>query len=331
MNHLNQELRTLPYSKWKAEIKIEVDTSRFNFLRIELYDRRRRGESIFMGQVELAGTGFVDLQVPSNGVCRDFELRQSSFLHVQRVKHLQGMLTLASPDSDTFNFSGTVDQRLRCIHQVRTHEGRVECAGTHYDTLMRESSWQLPILGPQSCRLTWPPGFAAKKPARGQLTFRLEEEPVVIAAYIVLRRTVCREKFDVTSRTTSTLDPGQIITVSEQRTLGPDGNLRVKSVFGWANQHTPSGIQCLELLNKNDPRYQKHILELDQDDEEAAKSCTYIVRVTTGDVKHAGTDANVFVRIYGKDADSGIRKLKAKAKLKNLFEVCNPLVRDSTP
>lgn len=45
----------------------------------------------------------------------------------------------------------------------------------------------------------------------------------------------------------------------------------------------------------------------------------YIVKVYTGDVKYAGTDANVFLTIYGKDGDSGERQLK-DSEHRNKFE-----------
>ncbi len=44
----------------------------------------------------------------------------------------------------------------------------------------------------------------------------------------------------------------------------------------------------------------------------------YEVIVVTGDVKHAGTDANVFITIYGSYGDTGKRPLQQK--FRNLFE-----------
>ncbi len=44
----------------------------------------------------------------------------------------------------------------------------------------------------------------------------------------------------------------------------------------------------------------------------------YEVVVVTGDVKHAGTDANVFIVIYGSNGDTGKRPLTQK--FRNLFE-----------
>ena len=44
----------------------------------------------------------------------------------------------------------------------------------------------------------------------------------------------------------------------------------------------------------------------------------YEIIIITGDVKGAGTDANVFITLYGVNGDSGIRQLQQK--FRNLFE-----------
>ena len=44
----------------------------------------------------------------------------------------------------------------------------------------------------------------------------------------------------------------------------------------------------------------------------------YEIAVTTGDVKHAGTDANVSIIIYGTNGDTGKRPLVQK--FRDLFE-----------
>ncbi|KAM6301572.1 lipoxygenase homology domain-containing protein 1 [Podargus strigoides] len=54
--------------------------------------------------------------------------------------------------------------------------------------------------------------------------------------------------------------------------------------------------------------------------EQKAKSTTYTVKVKTGDKKHAGTDANVFITLYGSKDDTGIVSLKASKINKNKFE-----------
>uniref|UniRef100_A0A8C2T270 Lipoxygenase homology PLAT domains 1 n=1 Tax=Coturnix japonica TaxID=93934 RepID=A0A8C2T270_COTJA len=54
--------------------------------------------------------------------------------------------------------------------------------------------------------------------------------------------------------------------------------------------------------------------------EQKAKSTTYIVKVKTGDKKNAGTDANVFITLYGSKDDTGIVSLKASKLNKNKFE-----------
>jgi hypothetical protein len=49
------------------------------------------------------------------------------------------------------------------------------------------------------------------------------------------------------------------------------------------------------------------------------KEIPYIVKVYTGDVSGAGTDSNVFVTVYGTNADSGERQLKDSDN-RNKFE-----------
>ncbi|CAN9504554.1 unnamed protein product [Ophioblennius macclurei] len=65
----------------------------------------------------------------------------------------------------------------------------------------------------------------------------------------------------------------------------------------------------------------------DEDDSEAtlgleqkAMSTTYTVRIKTGDKKYAGTDANVFMILYGTKDDTGWINLKASKTHKNKFE-----------
>uniref|UniRef100_A0A8C3PSX0 Lipoxygenase homology domains 1 n=1 Tax=Calidris pygmaea TaxID=425635 RepID=A0A8C3PSX0_9CHAR len=54
--------------------------------------------------------------------------------------------------------------------------------------------------------------------------------------------------------------------------------------------------------------------------EQKAKSTTYTVKVKTGDKKNAGTDANVFITLYGSKDDTGVVSLKASKINKNKFE-----------
>ncbi|MGH0156164.1 UNVERIFIED_CONTAM: hypothetical protein FKN15_047648 [Acipenser sinensis] len=54
--------------------------------------------------------------------------------------------------------------------------------------------------------------------------------------------------------------------------------------------------------------------------EQKAQSTTYTVTVKTGDKKYAGTDANVFITLYGDKDDTGIVNLKASKTYKNKFE-----------
>uniref|UniRef100_A0A8C8DR79 Lipoxygenase homology PLAT domains 1a n=1 Tax=Oryzias sinensis TaxID=183150 RepID=A0A8C8DR79_9TELE len=54
--------------------------------------------------------------------------------------------------------------------------------------------------------------------------------------------------------------------------------------------------------------------------EQKAMSTTYTVRIKTGDKKYAGTDANVFMTLYGTKDDTGIITMKASKTHKNKFE-----------
>ncbi|KAG8545266.1 hypothetical protein GDO81_021178, partial [Engystomops pustulosus] len=54
--------------------------------------------------------------------------------------------------------------------------------------------------------------------------------------------------------------------------------------------------------------------------EQKAKSTTYTVRVKTGDKKNGGTDANVFIVLFGEKDDTGFMNLKASKTNKNKFE-----------
>ena len=50
------------------------------------------------------------------------------------------------------------------------------------------------------------------------------------------------------------------------------------------------------------------------------KGKKYIIDVFTGDFKNSGTDANVFLTMYGKEANSGERKLSSSKSNVNKFE-----------
>uniref|UniRef100_A0A8C3ALE5 Lipoxygenase homology PLAT domains 1 n=1 Tax=Cyclopterus lumpus TaxID=8103 RepID=A0A8C3ALE5_CYCLU len=54
--------------------------------------------------------------------------------------------------------------------------------------------------------------------------------------------------------------------------------------------------------------------------EQKAMSTTYTMRIKTGDKKYAGTDANIFMILYGTKDDTGIINLKASKTHKNKFE-----------
>ena len=47
---------------------------------------------------------------------------------------------------------------------------------------------------------------------------------------------------------------------------------------------------------------------------------SYLVSVKTGDVRGAGTDANVFVQIFGAKGDTGKLQLRSAENTKNKFE-----------
>ncbi|KAG8456825.1 hypothetical protein GDO86_002563 [Hymenochirus boettgeri] len=54
--------------------------------------------------------------------------------------------------------------------------------------------------------------------------------------------------------------------------------------------------------------------------EQKAKSTTYTVKIKTGDKKNSGTDANVFLILYGEKDDTGFMNLKSSKTNKNKFE-----------
>ena len=49
----------------------------------------------------------------------------------------------------------------------------------------------------------------------------------------------------------------------------------------------------------------------------------YKIHIFTGDVKHAGTDANVFITIFGEYGDTGDRQLSKSETYSNKFERSN--------
>ncbi|EDQ93112.1 uncharacterized protein MONBRDRAFT_31037 [Monosiga brevicollis MX1] len=53
---------------------------------------------------------------------------------------------------------------------------------------------------------------------------------------------------------------------------------------------------------------------------QAAATTTYIVKIKTGDVRHAGTDANVFVQLFGKTGESTQLKLRNSETYSDAFE-----------
>ncbi|XP_060092590.1 lipoxygenase homology domain-containing protein 1 [Heteronotia binoei] len=60
--------------------------------------------------------------------------------------------------------------------------------------------------------------------------------------------------------------------------------------------------------------------QIDEVIEDALENCTYNITVCTGDIFGAGTDANVFLTIYGDLGDTGERKLSKSETYMNKFE-----------
>lgn len=65
-------------------------------------------------------------------------------------------------------------------------------------------------------------------------------------------------------------------------------------------------------------------------------STTYTLRIKTGDKKYAGTDANVFMILYGTKDDTGINLNICKVvcrefKLLNISAICLCTHRDNQP
>ena len=58
------------------------------------------------------------------------------------------------------------------------------------------------------------------------------------------------------------------------------------------------------------------------------QKCVYSIRVRTSDVRNAGTDANVYVHIFGREADTGRLPLVASKTHKDKFERGNVDVFD---
>jgi hypothetical protein len=51
-----------------------------------------------------------------------------------------------------------------------------------------------------------------------------------------------------------------------------------------------------------------------------SEATSYKVTVRTGDVRGAGTDANVYVQVFGKQGDTGKLPLRQSQNTKNKFE-----------
>lgn len=99
-------------------------------------------------------------------------------------------------------------------------------------------------------------------------------------------------------------------------------------MYGWwcDFKHSCLGISSAVMLKSHWPPKRAnswHLSALSQSRALQAKSTNwapvkYKVSVINGDLKGAGTDANVFITIYGINGDSGKRQLQQK--FRNLFE-----------
>ncbi len=78
---------------------------------------------------------------------------------------------------------------------------------------------------------------------------------------------------------------------------------------------------CWFAKDEGDKQIVREIIATDSDGRPLfdIEEIPYVVKVYTGDFKNAGTDAKVFLTIYGKIADSGERKLK-ESENRNKFE-----------
>nr|XP_032809632.1 lipoxygenase homology domain-containing protein 1-like [Petromyzon marinus] len=79
---------------------------------------------------------------------------------------------------------------------------------------------------------------------------------------------------------------------------------------------------CRRWLARNEDDGQV-VRELLPQEGSALKECTYSVHVFTGDVRGAGSNANVFITVYGTAGDSGERQLRDSEKHRNKFERAN--------
>lgn len=100
--------------------------------------------------------------------------------------------------------------------------------------------------------------------------------------------------------------------------------MNVKNNSG-SNKHISAGKACNEFMHNNriflkGPSGASHVLSIINTHADVSAAHTYNVSVRTGDMNGAGTDANVFLTIYGDLGDTGERKLSKSESSGNKFE-----------
>lgn len=115
--------------------------------------------------------------------------------------------------------------------------------------------------------------------------------------------------------------------------LSRDGNLKVTEVEVEDALESMSTVLHIAVLfvSTSSSCDSQHTLIVNSVSEIISSSAahTYKVSVMTGDVYGAGTDANVFLTIYGDQGDTGERKLRKSETNGNKFE--RGSVRKHTP
>ncbi|KAJ7392242.1 hypothetical protein OS493_013620 [Desmophyllum pertusum] len=126
---------------------------------------------------------------------------------------------------------------------------------------------------------------------------------------------ICFEKGRTYKFTVETIDIGKIdkVTVShdsQQPTAGwylEEVTVDVPS----RGDHTVFPSHCWLAPSQGDGKISRDF---------ASRPCLYHLAIKTGDEKNAGTDANVWVQVYGDKGDTGHVQLKKSGMMENLFE-----------
>ncbi|RDD42008.1 Lipoxygenase homology domain-containing protein 1 [Trichoplax sp. H2] len=88
----------------------------------------------------------------------------------------------------------------------------------------------------------------------------------------------------------------------------------------WLAKDEDDGQISRELLPQSDEQSRAEAIGASKDLQKKVASTTYNVSVTTGDIKGAGTDANVHIVLYGEKDDTGLIHLKNSTTHSNKFE-----------